>query len=563
MLNKFFFFILGLVAVLFISAPSVNAEERINSFISNIQVNTNGSIDVTEIISYDFGNAYRHGIYRDIPTIVYRENNTKYVLKYKVKGVTDENGKSYQYSTLYPPDYLRLKIGDSNKTITGLHSYEIRYNVEGALTYFKDHTELYWNGTGDQWEVPIDVALIIVQLPTVVTGNDLKLACYTGALGSTENNCTAQSKDNVESFVSGDLQAKEGMSVVVGFPNGMVATLQAEKFVPFSERWYGKLIIGIVVLLALLWYAVYPIWIVIKWIRYGRDPRPLIGETTAWYDPPTTSLGRKLTPVEAGSLVDEKVGNRDISALFVDLARRGYMSIEERDKKDFYLRRENKSKKVDVLLPFEKSLLDGVFPSYAKATAGEGIRIKDAKLYTTIESIKTQVYKQMVADGFFAKDPSRTRVFYGVMAVLGFMTFNLQLALAAILFGLHMAKKTQLGSSAAAMARSLKNFLSSQERQLSFQASKQIMFERLLPFAVAFGVEKIWAERFKDINLKQPDWYTGTHVGAFNSAVFASSLDSSLKSVSVASQPPRSSSGSGFSGGFSGGGGGGGGGGSW
>ena len=131
MLNKFFFFILGLVAVLFISAPSVNAEERINSFISNIQVNTNGSIDVTEIISYDFGNAYRHGIYRDIPTIVYRENNTKYVLKYKVKGVTDENGKSYQYSTLYPPDYLRLKIGDSNKTITGLHSYEIRYNVEG------------------------------------------------------------------------------------------------------------------------------------------------------------------------------------------------------------------------------------------------------------------------------------------------------------------------------------------------------------------------------------------------------------------------------------------------
>ena len=63
--------------------------------------------------------------------------------------------------------------------------------------------------------------------------------------------------------------------------------------------------------------------------------RPLIGETTAWYDLPLLPWCRKLTPVEAGSLVDEKVGNRDISALFVDLARRGYMSIEERDKKTF------------------------------------------------------------------------------------------------------------------------------------------------------------------------------------------------------------------------------------
>lgn len=164
---------------------------------------------------------------------------------------------------------------------------------------------------------------------------------------------------------------------------------------------------------------------------------------------------------------------------------------------------------------------------------------------------------------FFAKDPSRTRVFYGVMAFLGFMTINVQLALVAILFGLHMARKTELGAGAAAVGRSLKNFLSSQERQLTFQANKQIMFERLLPFAVAYGVEKIWADRFKDINLKQPTWYSSTHVGVFNSAVFMSSLNSSLKSVSVASQPTRSSSGSGFSGGFSGGGGGGGGGGSW
>lgn len=557
MLKKLLFLILGFVVILFINAPTAKAEERIKSFIANVQVNTDGSIDVTETISYDFGYVGRHGIYRDVPTIVYRENNTKYVLKYKVTDVTDEVGESYQYSMLYPSDHLRLKIGDPNNTITGVHTYEIKYKVAGALTYFKDHTELYWNGTGNQWEVPIDAALINVQLPKTVPGNSLKLACYTGALGSSKSDCTMQSKGEIISFISRPLLEKEGVSVVVGFPNGIVATLQAEKFIPFSERWYGRLIIGFAILLALLWYVVYPAWIVIKWLRQGRDPRPLTGETTAWYDPPTASKGRKLTPVETGSLIDEKVDNRDISALFVDLARRGYMSIDEREKKDFYLTRENKAIKSDSLMPFEKDLLDKVFESETT------VRVKDSLLYSVIESTKRQIYSQMVSDGFFAKDPSKIRIFYGVIAFLGFITFNIQLALTAIFFGLHMANKTQEGSSAAAMSRSLRNFLSTQERQLTFQASKQMMFERLLPFAVAFGVEKIWAERFKDIDLKQPDWYSSSRMGAFNSAVFVSSLDSSLKSVSVASQPPHSSSGSGFSGGFSGGGGGGGGGGSW
>ena len=92
-----------------------------------------------------------------------------------------------------------------------------------------------------------------------------------------------------------------------------------------------------------------------------------------------------------------------------------------------------------------------------------------------------------------------------------------------------------------------------------------MMFEKLLPYAVAFGVEEIWANRFKDIALKQPTWYVSSNNGVFNSIVFAHALSSSSTSF-AASVMAKSSSGfsSGFSGGgFSGGGGGGGGGGSW
>ena len=93
-----------------------------------------------------------------------------------------------------------------------------------------------------------------------------------------------------------------------------------------------------------------------------------------------------------------------------------------------------------------------------------------------------------------------------------------------------------------------------------------MMFEKLLPYAVAFGVEKIWANRFKDIALNQPSWYVGQNNAVFNAVYFSSVLHSSVSTLSYSATPTRSSSGfsSGFGGGgFSGGGGGGGGGGSW
>lgn len=72
-----------------------------------------------------------------------------------------------------------------------------------------------------------------------------------------------------------------------------------------------------------------------------------------------------------------------------------------------------------------------------------------------------------------------------------------------------MPRKTIERVKAKNIAFSLRNFLKSQKRQLTFQADKQMMFERLLPYAVTFGVEKIWAKRFENLGIKQPDWYGG------------------------------------------------------
>jgi uncharacterized membrane protein len=89
------------------------------------------------------------------------------------------------------------------------------------------------------------------------------------------------------------------------------------------------------------------------------------------------------------------------------------------------------------------------------------------------------------------------------------------------------------------------------------------LFNALLPYAIALGVEDKWAKQFEslDIDEQSTNWYTGNG-NRLSTTAFVSGLSSDFGgAVSSGFTPAQSSGGS--SGGFSGGGIGGGGGGSW
>jgi uncharacterized membrane protein len=286
-----------------------------------------------------------------------------------------------------------------------------------------------------------------------------------------------------------------------------------------------------------------------------------MGETKAWFSPPKTMRHRVLTPAETGTLVDERADLRDIYASIVDLARRGYLKIIETKKNEFDLEKMKDWPVEGDTLPFQRELLSGIF------TSKNRVSIKSLNLITTLEKVKSMLYESLVANKFFPSNPNTLRNWYIALSVLAFITFNPILFLVALIFGQHMPKKTMFGAEQSAVARALKNFLVSQDKQLAFQAKNQMMFEKLLAFAVAFGVEEIWASRFKSFGIKNPDWYQSSTGSRFNSVVFAHNLANGMSRSFASSIAAHSSSGhsSGFSsgGGFSGGGGGGGGGGSW
>jgi len=151
------------------------------------------------------------------------------------------------------------------------------------------------------------------------------------------------------------------------------------------------------------------------------------------------------------------------------------------------------------------------------------------------------------------------------------------LTLAAGLLGMflskYMTRRTAAGVAAFERSVGFKEYLEKAERYRSQWQAQQGIFEKMLPYAVAFGVVDKWSAAFENENVQRPDWYEGRawRDGRFSSRDFSGSLTAMRSSIgsAVNAAPASSTSGSGFSsrggggGGRSGGGRGGGGGGSW
>jgi uncharacterized membrane protein len=136
---------------------------------------------------------------------------------------------------------------------------------------------------------------------------------------------------------------------------------------------------------------------------------------------------------------------------------------------------------------------------------------------------------------------------------------GLTTAVILFVFSRIMPARTVIGARAREAALGFKEFL---ERVETDRYRKMItspeMFERYLPFAMAFGVEEKWAKAFEGIYRDPPSWYIGS-TGHFSPGSFAASMSEMSTAVSSSTSSSPSSSGSG-GGGSSGGGSGGGGG---
>lgn len=562
MWRKFFWQLIFFCGIFVFSSQAVWAES-ITAYDVSIQIEKSGKIHVSEKIDYDFGQEDRHGIFRNIPFTKTNTDGKLYRFGVENIAVTDENGTPYIFEKTDENGEIVLKIGDPNSTISGMHTYLITYTVSGAMAYFSDHDELYWNAIGTGWDIPVEKGSVSVRFPQEIGAEYVRATCYTGSFESTQSQCApAITADTIVFTLDHALSENEGFTIVVGFPKGIVAQLEPTLVVSFWDTVLGKIVIVGIIIVSIFWYLLLPLFIAYKWYTAGRDPH--VGPApTAYFDPPQNKTGHKLTPAETAGLYDEVVDNKDITATYIDLARRGFFTIVEKKKGEFTLvRQSGKTEKNDSLSDFERVLFEGTF------VGEDEVELAKASLVTPFAKAKEKVYERLVSAGFFDKNPDKTRTVYILIGTFALISANPLLAFASFVFGRHMPKKTLLGAREKNKAAGLLNFLKSQEKHFAFEkgVDRQVLFEKLLPYAVAFGVEKEWLKHFAATQIVQPSWYAAYgHSATFSSDAFSRSLSSLGAKASSAATPTSSSKGfsSGFSGGFSGGGGGGGGGGSW
>ncbi|WP_422035858.1 DUF2207 domain-containing protein [Roseibium sp.] len=267
---KSFQAIAGALVALFIvlSGAAVQAEERINRFVSTVEVAESGLLTVTETISVRAeGNQIKRGIYRDIPLRAEGADGRTYRVGFKLLSVL-QDGSSASYFVRDSSDGVRIYIGDENVFLQpGNYTYTIEYETDRQIRFFNNHDEVYWNATGNEWNFPIDEALARVVLPEGVRAQDW--TAYTGSFGSTAQNYEARLAENGREVIfttTSPLSAYQGLTVVVSMPKGTITPpSDAAKFGYFLQDNRSELIGGAGVLLVLVYYLA-------AWLYVGRDP---------------------------------------------------------------------------------------------------------------------------------------------------------------------------------------------------------------------------------------------------------------------------------------------------
>ena len=589
------------VAALAVASPSAlgaqTSSEQIRQYDVSIEIETDGDLLIVEDIVYDFGSARRHGIFRDIPFRFHYSNEHDRLTPIQDVTVWASEDTPAEFSTAEENGIFRIRVGDPEVEITGLHTYHLAYRVEGAFNRFDDHDELYWNLISN-WPVPIRNITTSVEAPSDV----LEQLCFAGPEGSTRACDGASLLPGGALFQHDRLPTGNVLTTVLALPLGSIDMPPPILDQLWSlDRAFSRTPITLGAAAALLLAAIGVVSRLV-WV-HGRDQRFVGSAVEVAFGSPTDETQRvpmfesredsaiefgppeNMQPGLMGTLVDEVAHPLDVTATVIDLAVRGYLSIEEIPKEGWFGKDDWRLKRLretdEELIGYEQRLLDGLFRD------GNDVLLSDLKteFVSRLKQVQDDLYGEVVDRHWFRRRPDKVRdswVGIGVGAAvvgvlitagLAWLTTYALLGLPIVLGGSLVAikagampRRTAKGTGMMRRAMGFQRALATAEADAARWAEQQGIFSKYLPYAIVFGLTERWAKAFEGLDEEftgTAGWYVSSH--PFTTYAFASSIgDFSTSTAGTIVATPASSGSSGFGGGgFAGGGFGGGGGGSW
>ncbi|MBI5652807.1 MAG: DUF2207 domain-containing protein [Chloroflexi bacterium] len=389
-------------------------------------------------------------------------------------------------------------------TTNATRTFTLRYTARGAIRQTANVDEFYWTFVEADRDYAITNARVLVHLPA---------SFETSRITPFENARVMDGK-TIE-FTRANIAANDAWSVRAQFPHGALNASAPKWQVIEEQQPIYNLIALVAAILVLLGGA---LGFYVLWFLRGRDrARGIIAE---FYTTPPDNI----PPGMAGALIDERVDQQDLVATLVDLARRGFVRISELTAGAPSYNRV--SADTSGLRVYEKTLLEKIFKPGDQVYV-PGLRYEFNRARAALQEV---VYFEMVGAGWFTAHPGRTRATFAtigcaatlLIGVCGFFAYAfvaeyaplaicvwlalLTLAFAPLVTSPFMPKRTAQGATLAAKVRAFKRYLERIEKYTKVEEAKD-QFEKYLPYAIAFGLEKSWVQKFAAVDTPAPEWY--------------------------------------------------------
>ena len=591
----------------------------ITNYDIDMTVNEDNTFDIVEKISVYF-NISKHGIYRKIPlkNSVNRLDGTSTSNKAKITNIK----VNAEYSVSQENGYKTIKIGSANTTLTGAHTYIIKYRYNIGKDPLKDSDELYYNLIGTEWDTDIEKVNFKISMPKEFDSSSLGFSSGYYSTADSSNVVFSVNGNEISGFTKKELFAGQALTVRLTLPEGYFVEQKESLTFPIIIILLGGICI------AISYYI---------WQKYGKDRNPI--PTVEFYPP------EGYNSAELEFLYKGTAGNQGIISLLIYLADKGYIKIEETEEKKVFGNSKGvkiyKQKEYDGNNSAEAKFFNGLFKNKDTVTIAD----LQERFYLTINDIKSQINSKENKEKIFEKKASKLAIIPIIMAIVIFCLITIipfvsigeteSLIFALVFPGLGLGimlsmllnkntkitvkifaifwgilfggipllsfvlpviidsptylityiigigfmivlaifasiipKRTEYGTDMLGKIMGFKNFLETAEKPKleALVMENPSYFFNILPYTYALGISSKWIKQFESIAIETPDWYYSTN--GFTVYRFERFMNETMRPINQAmtSTPHAESSGSsgGFTGGgFSGGGSGGGGGGSW
>ncbi|MBC7581404.1 DUF2207 domain-containing protein [Aeromicrobium sp.] len=468
-----------------------------------------GTLTIQEQITITFA-GYNHGIFRAIPT---KYNSMPQHVQ--VKAVT-RDGVPENYTTSTSNDNKVIKIGDADRTITGVHRYNIEYKVQNVIRFVGDTAQLDWNVNGTEWQQKATAVTAQLHVPSSLAGRLTDEKCFTGLVRSSSSDCIVASNNGNTTFASTrPLNGGETLTLNSTIPAGYFSK---PGIADYWNDYARQILSAIAAPLAALMLAGG------VWYRKGRDAKGR-GTIIPEYKPPDG-----LKPADLDVILHNKLGKNAVSATIIDLAIRKYLRIQESKsdgilglgKRAIYTLILLPQPPNDTLAPHETVILEGIFKTAApamdladiqaamkahptasgilagplakfrkttvdsKATidqpalAGKEVEISSLKssFSKTLTKVQKMLPEALTTQGYFTSNPDKAGNIWFVIAVALFLVafygfnaigivFTISLVVSAsivFIFAVLMPSRTAKGAAAKDAAEGLRVYLNTAEK---------------------------------------------------------------------------------------------------